>query len=382
VDLPIYDYPVDLLGAGEPPCISLYQPTHRHHPENAQDPIRFKNLIKTAEASLAQKYPKRDVRSLLLPFYKLERDRPFWNHTLDGLAVLASNGFLRLHRLQRPVPERVVVADSFHIKPLLRILQSADRFQVLGLKREEIRLFEGNRDGLAEIPLAQGVPRTLQDALGDELTDPHLTKASYGGVGGPPMVHGHGSRDEEVDIDRERYFRAVDRAVLDHHSRPSGLPLLLASLAEHQTVFRRVGKNPFLLDGGIEIDPDAIGLEALRDRAWKLLLPRYLARLDGLLETYGAATAKGLAASTPADIGEAAVLGRIGTLLVDADQHVPGRVDHQTGQVSTVDDGADPTIDDLVDDLGELVLERGGEVIVVPAERMPTTTGMAAIFRY
>jgi hypothetical protein len=28
------------------PCLSLYQPTHRRHPENLQDPIRYKNLLK------------------------------------------------------------------------------------------------------------------------------------------------------------------------------------------------------------------------------------------------------------------------------------------------------------------------------------------------
>jgi len=29
----------------DPPCVSLFQPTHRNHPDNQQDPIRFKNLL-------------------------------------------------------------------------------------------------------------------------------------------------------------------------------------------------------------------------------------------------------------------------------------------------------------------------------------------------
>lgn len=37
---------------------------------------------------------------------------------------------------------------------------------------------------------------------------------------------------------------------------------------------------------------------------------------------------------------------------------------------------------DLLDDLGDLVRARGGEVLVVPAEQMPATTGAAAICRY
>ena len=34
-----------LPGRAEPPCLSLYQPTHRHHPDNLQDPIRFRNRM-------------------------------------------------------------------------------------------------------------------------------------------------------------------------------------------------------------------------------------------------------------------------------------------------------------------------------------------------
>ena len=50
--------------------------------------------------------------------------------------------------------------------PLLRILQSADRYQILGVTRQEIKLFEGNRDAVDEIELAPGVPRTIEEALG------------------------------------------------------------------------------------------------------------------------------------------------------------------------------------------------------------------------
>ncbi len=42
----------ELLGDHEPPCISLYQPTHRNHPDNQQDPIRYRNLLREMESSL------------------------------------------------------------------------------------------------------------------------------------------------------------------------------------------------------------------------------------------------------------------------------------------------------------------------------------------
>jgi hypothetical protein len=51
-----------LIGVHEPPCISLYQPTHRRHPENQQDPIRYRNLLVEIETSLREKYPTTSTR--------------------------------------------------------------------------------------------------------------------------------------------------------------------------------------------------------------------------------------------------------------------------------------------------------------------------------
>jgi hypothetical protein len=382
MDLLTNDYVAELLNAYEPPCLSLYQPTHRHRPDNSQDPIRFLNLVKSLDESLRQKFTFREVQPLLKPFLDLAETREFWMYTLDGLAVLGAANFFRVYRLQRPVVELAVVADSFHIKPLFRILQSADRYQVLGLDRQKIKLFEGNRDALDEIDLAPGLPPTITEALGEEITEPHMTVASYGmGASGPAMRHSHGSKKDELDKDAERFFRAVDRAVLQHHSKPSGLPLILAALTEYHSLFRQVSQNPFLLPEGIETDPSVLSIDTLRERAWRVVEPRYLARLAVLVEEFGAAKPKGLGGQEPALVAEAAVAGRVATLLMEADRHIPGRIDYTSGRIEP-GDLAHPEVDDVLDDLGELVLKKGGQIVIVPAERMPTRTGIAAIYRF
>jgi hypothetical protein len=35
--------------------VSLYQSTYRHHPDNQQDPIRFKNVLRKVESSLRER---------------------------------------------------------------------------------------------------------------------------------------------------------------------------------------------------------------------------------------------------------------------------------------------------------------------------------------
>lgn len=339
--------------------------------------------MKELEEPLRQQFPKDDIRTLLQPFLALANDRDFWNHTLDGLAVLGARGIFRVYKLQRPVTEFALVADSFHTKPLMRILQSADRYQVLGLNRQEIRLFEGNRDALDEIELARTVPKTITEALGDELTEPHRTVASYGGIGDghSPMHHGHGGKESEVDIDAERFFRAIDRGILEHHSKPAGLTLILAALPQYHHLFHQVSHNPLLIEDSIEVHPDSLTIEELRQRAWQILEPHYLARLAKLVEEFGNAKSKGLGDDVLVQVAKAIVAGRVATLMIEAVRKIPGRIDSATGEIE-FGDLSHPEVDDVLDDLGELALKKGGQIVIVPAERMPTDTGIAAIYRY
>lgn len=362
-------------------CLSLYQPTHRHHPASAQDPIRYGNLVRSLEESLKPKLAKAQIDALLEPFRALTTDPAFWNNAGDGLAVLGSANLFRAYRLRRPVPQLAIVAGTFHLKPLMRILQSADRYHVLALSRKDVRLFEGNRDVLDEVALADGVPRTIVDALGDELTEPHLKVSSYGGAGKAPMHHGHGDRASEVDLDAERYFRALDRAVMTHHSQPAGIPLILAALPQHHHMFHSISHNPALLADSLDVHPESLpSLDALRQRAWQLMEPRYLARLAGLVESFGNARSKGQSEADLANTARAVVAGRVATLLIEADRVIPGRVEPD-GALKLGDPGQSG-VDDVLDDLGTLVQQQGGEVVIVPAGRMPTDTGLAAIFRY
>jgi hypothetical protein len=373
----------DLAADRQPPCLSLYQPTHRSHPDNKQDPIRFRNLVKELETSLRQTYPAVETRLFLEPFEALAHDYEFWNHTLDGLAVMGGLGLFQVFQLQRPVAELAIVADSFHTKPLRRFLQTVGRYQVLGLSLQRIQLFEGNRDVLDEIELAPGVPRTINEALGDELTEPHLNVHSYGGVGqaGTSMHHGQGGKKDEVDIDAERFFRSIDRAVLEHHSRPSGLPLILATLPDHHSLFHRVSHNPFLMAEALTINPDVLLIDELRKRTWQVVEPEYQARLAALADEFAIANSRGLGSDDLAQVARAAVAGRVATLLIEADRQIAGRLNVATGQIELAD-LIHPQVDDLLDDLGELVEKMGGKVTVIPAERMPGRTGLSATYRY
>lgn len=373
----------ELAQLATPPCLSLYQPTHRSHPDNRQDLIRFRHSVEALGASLRQAHPDADVQTLLAPFHQLADNGDFWNHTLDGLAVLGCAGVFRVFVLPRTLPELVLAADSFHTKPLRRFLQSVDRYQVLCLSRDKARLFEGNRHGLVEVDLAAPVPRTSTDALGDQLTEPHQTVSSRGGIGkgSSPLVHSSGGKKDEVDLDADRYFRALDRALIEHCSKPSGLPLLLAALLEHHHRFRQASHNTLLLPKGLEINPEALDIQTLSQSAWEVVEPQYLARQQAWGADFSTARGKGLGSDDLNEVAKAAAEGRVASLLIEDERQIAGRLDSDTGQVESAE-LMDPTVDDVLDDIGELVERMGGEVRVIGAARMPTTTGLAATFRH
>lgn len=374
----------ELLLIDQAPCLSLYMPTHRSHPDNLQDQIRFKNLVKQMEESLLRKYSAAETQKHLEPFERLTEDRDFWNHTSDGLVILSSNELFKAIRLPIALEELAVVADSFHTKPLQKYLQSSDNYHVLGLSLHDIRLFEGNRHSLIEVVSLPGVPKTITDALGDELTDKHTTVASYGGSGGESsnMHHGHGGKKEETEIDAERFFRIVADAIAENFSKPTGWPLVLAALPEHHSLFQKVNKNPLVIPNGIMINPTSVSTDKLVKLAWEAFEPVYSLKLKSLAERFEQARANGKGSDDYKEVAVAAVEGRVDTLLVEADRIIPVRITNLVTGNTQKKDMNNPRVDDLLDDMGELVIKMGGDVMVLPAEKMPSETGLAAIFRY
>jgi hypothetical protein len=124
----------------------------------------------------------------------------------------------------------------------LRYVQSADRFQILALTRHSAKMYEGDRYRVDAVE-HQEFPATITDALGEELTEKQIV-VSGGGGGLHGIHHAFGSRSDEQGKDEERYFRLIDRAVTENFSRPSGQPLILAALTEHQHTFRQHAHNP------------------------------------------------------------------------------------------------------------------------------------------
>ena len=374
----------ELLGEQKSPCVSIYVPQTRATRDTDGNRIAFKDALKAATDSLNQKYDgDADAAGIIAKLAALDHDSGFWAHQYETLAVLASPEKTHFLRLGRPMPRTVSVADSFHVKPLIRVLQSSDRFQILALTQNSVHLYEGDRDSLDEVQLHTLVPQTIIEALGAQTDDQHLTVASYGGIRGAAKVHGHKDNKDERDKDLDRYFRAVDKAIWEHHSRAAGVPMILAADVDYHHRFHEVSKNKNLAKDGIKLNPDSVDVdeERLLSEARDLMRPVRHERVDGVLEDLGTALSRQQGGTEPDDVAKAAVMGRVHTLILDADKQLGGKLDPDTGDLHRLPID-DPDVDDVFDDIAERVLRSDGRVLVIPTDLHPQKSGIAAIYRY
>ncbi len=367
-------FPNDILFERDDICISIYQPTHRHASGTQNDRILFKNQIQKAERSLEQKYNKREIEDILGPLYELEKDNTFWNKTKDGIAILMNRNRMVIYNLYRDIKELTVVSDSFHIKPLIRVFQSADKYYVLGVNRKTFKLYYGDRYGLRELEFPSEVPIKIEDVLGDQYTDSNL-----GGSG--VSQHGYGSKKDEIEIDIEKYLRYVDRFVLENYSKPTGAPLLLVALDEYQGHFRKLSHNDFLIKEGISKDFESMSTDNIRKDSWEIIEKQYLEKTAVLVDMYEKERTKGLGSKDLGEIAKAAVENRVEMILIESDRIEPGKIDLETGKIIKSElENVDT--DDVFDDIAELVFKTNGKIVMLPKERMPSDTGVAAVFRY
>lgn len=373
----VKEFPHPMMEKGKRPVISIYVDTHIKKPDRLENPIRFKNLVKEAQASLKDKEFK-GFKDLFSLFKEMEEDALFWEGATESMAILGDEEECIVYKLPVNVKSLAIVSDSFYIKPLLRSFQSNGHYHVLGLNRDNFVLFEADRYGITEIPV-DARDATMEGVLGTEKTAPHLSVASIGGD--QSMYHGHGGAKDERKVDQEKFFRHVDTFVLEQYSKKQKIPLILVSPDEHQGEFRKLSKNNYLIDEGIKIDGDALDKKNLYEKVQDVIQELFKKELKDRMATFSEAHAKDLGSDDVIQIGRAIAEGKVASLYLEENTVHPGRFDPQLGTV-VQGEIADPRVGDVYDDMAEVVLSRGGEVLILEKDEMPTERDLAAVYRY
>lgn len=366
-----------LLTPQSPPCISILMPTHRHHPGTDQDPIRFNNLLKAAEALLKNRAVG-EMRGLLDPIAALS-DSEFWRYQADGLAIFRSQERMVHYRIPMTLPERLVVADSFHVKPLLRFLQTNQRYLVLVISQNQVSLYEGTSYSFSPLDLGDA-PAPLAEAVGikRERSQQHVWSP---GAGRGAIFFGAGASKDSRKEDLARFFRAIDRALWET-LRNENAPLILAGVEQYFPLYREASRYPFLAEKGVAGNFDAAPPDELRARVWPIVSEIFREQEEEVLSLYASSAKRHLVVDELSTMARMAVQGRVRWLLVAEEAHVWGTLNRETGEIAVSGSQQDAGSDDLLDDLAEGVLARDGDVLVVPKTRMPGGSPAAAVLRW
>ncbi len=368
-----------LLVAHEKPCISIFQPTHRSPQHAREDAIRFKNLVGEAERLVATAVPSREAVALLEPLLKLMEEEPRASRS-DGLAVFRSPDRLAVYSVPFALPERVVVADSFHVRPLIRYLQSGARFYVLAISRNAVALHEGSENGLSRV-VADGLPSSLEEALGRGDAAVFTNRHSGAAGTGAASFHGSGAGEEDRKEELDPYFRAIDEAVWEI-LRDEHVPLVLAAVGYYHPIYHAVSRCTHLLPDGVEGNFDHATPAELHAKALPIVREEMRRREARAVDEAAGLRGRGLSSDDLDTVARAAVQGRVRRLLLARGRHVWGRLDRTTGAVVLHEAQRDAHDDDILDDIAQAVLSRGGEVLLLEPERLTNGTKLAAVLRW
>lgn len=366
------------------PAVTINMPTHRTGTDKEQDRIRFKNLLRSAEERIREgDLRNTDVDALMRPARALLDDAAFWRDTGDGLALFFSASTMRTFKVDRELSEDVVVSDRFAIRPVLPALADDQRFFVLTLSKNRVRLLAGTREGLGELDLA-GVPESLAEALKYDDYEHNVqfhtrTPAGAAGKGRRSAVfHGHGGVPDTEKGNLERYFKTIDKGIQDL-MRDSAAPLLLAGVDYLTAMYREVNSYPELVGQTLSGNPDETTMHELGTRARQMLEPYFRGEVEREVATFETLAGTGGASSDLAQILPAATEGRVRVLLLDPEASAWGRFDPASGDVD-VSTEPRPGDQDLADLAAVETILHGGTVHAIDPSDAPAQA--AAIFRY
>jgi hypothetical protein len=367
-----------LMQSSGNPAVSIYLPTHRTG-DIEQDPIRLKNLLREAEGQLVDYgLNASDVRGLLKPAQQLLPDSHFWQHQADGLAIFSSTEIFRYYQLPYSFQELAVVAERFHIKPLLPLFSEDGVFYILAVSHNQVRLLQCTRFHILEVT-PEGVPSSIAEALRyDQPEKQHQFHTT--GPGGSTISHGHGISKDYDKVSILRYFQQVDRG-LHEVLKEEHAPLLIAAVDYLHPIYYEANTYHHLLDEGIKGNPDGLSEEALQEQAWAITQPYFERGRAEALEQYSEAITKGLATNDIKRAVLAAYDGRVSTLFVATSTQQWGQFDPENRKIRLYEERR-LGVEDLLDFAAVNTLTKGGTVYAVEAEQMPSETPVAALLRY
>ena len=307
---------IDAATAGQPgPFVTIHLPSD---PTGATiDVVRrtFDAQLKDAAAQLsANGASDAEVAAILDPVREDVSDEIFWRQQSRSLTVFCADGFHRIIRVPVELTESVTVAELPHLSPLVPVVEASGRCYVLALAKGKVRLFEADRNAIAELPLG-AIPEKFDDVV--EAPERELQGRSTG----QDSVAFHGHADTANGLTGE-FLRAVSDGVEKELGTARSQPLVLATVEENGPAFRTLCSYPAIATEVIAGNPEHTGANELRSAAWQILDAARTEEEPGVRDNILTEVHRGRGSNDLAEIARVAGEGRIADLYVPRDLSV------------------------------------------------------------
>jgi hypothetical protein len=371
----------DLASVKDNNCVSIYIPTQSAG-ENRDSHIRFKNKVLQAKNTLKKKgFHESDAIHFLKPCFDMVDDPGFWRQLSNGLAVFRSKDIFVYYHLPISFRDFYMVGNNFYLLPLIPVFNENGQYFLLALSQQSVRLFSASRDHISEINIADSVPRSISESVGEDYEQKSLQYQTGYTQGAQIMFHGQGSGKDDKKVETEKFLRDVDthlKNVINDYS----IPMIVAAVDNVFHLFKKVNTFPHLHEKFVRGNPDESDEKKLHKESWEQIKDDFLKDKEEKTGKYSFLASQDRTSENIEEIVPAAFQGKIDTLFVQKNQHIWGGYNEEYNSVSKKDIKEDGD-SCLLDIAAKSTFLQQGHVYLAEEEEMPANNSpVNAIFRY
>lgn len=342
-------------------CVTVILNTHRTMPDNQKDPLVLKNLIKEAEQRLLTNQSKKEAQILVNRLAELEANIDH-RHNLESLILFVNEDISEYIRLPIPVVDRVVIDNTFATRDIVRSLHLESGYYVLVLSQQKVRLIEAFNDKVVAEVIH---PFPIENDQFYSTNKAELSNAS-----------------RQTNLVAE-FFNRIDKEV-NRVRKDNPLPVLICTEESNYHEYLKIADqtqsllNTFLNKN--RVDEKA---HTIVEEAWKIVAEYNVNNNNARKVELQKAVSNGRFLSDVNDIWKAIHEGRVQTLFVEQGLFQPAIIeDGSVNLVSTDIKSQTEVIDDIYDEMIELNMDYGGDVVFLPKGELKNFNGFGATTRY
>jgi hypothetical protein len=313
--------------------------------------VRFARMLKEVELILRTQLCPKVATKILTQLNKNSLGEIIRDNKMS-VAFFASEEYSGFVFIPFPVHEKVVVAHSLHLKPIIPWIMSGDKFYLVTLSSKLCRLLKGDSFSLTEVSSIS-------------LSSSEIEKNKK-------------SNDKKIK------YKILARAEEEFHQffKDDKYPIIIGGVEELHEIYKSMNRDPDILNERIVGNLDKTNFEDLHDECL-MIINQIKKRSDqDLLLYYKEQRPYGKIIDQLSEITVAAAQGRVRSLMVASDRFLWGHLDKGTGVITKhVNKNLVIPEDDILDDLAELVIARGGNVTLFKYDEMPSDNEAIAVLR-